>query len=216
MAREIEGQDGAFLTRWSRNRGLLMNFFDVLREARSPGAGPEGAREERMAGATRGSPRMTVLALTVGAMLGGCVDPGIDCWTREHYQAAARSPGGPIPEIRAGTYPGEVVIEDPENSWTGARFTGEPCRIEIDHRPEGTYVRTHFLDAAVRLRARMGPEDAPFFSGEMAGGKALVLQHHLGRPVSLTLTHYRADGTLDYGACGKRGAPFLECHGGRE
>ena len=161
---------------------------------------------------------MTVLAwvLAAGAVLGGCVDPGIDCWTREHYEAAARIPGGPIHEIRAGTYPGEVVIEDPENWWTGARFTGEPCRIEIDHRPEGTYTRTHFLDAAVRLRARMGPGDAPFFSGETAGGKAVVLQHHLGRPVSLTLTHYRADGTLDYGACGKQGAPFLECHSGRE
>ena len=32
----------------------------------------------------------------------------------------------------------------------------------------------------------------------------------------LTLTHYRADGTLSYGACGKRGAPYLECHGPRE
>ena len=195
-----------------------MNFFDVLREARLPGTGPEGAREERMADATRGSPRMTVLALVLaaGAVPGGCADPGIDCWTRGHYQAAAPGPGGPIHEIRTGTYPGEVVIEDPDNWWTGARFTGEPCRMEVEHRPEGTYARTHFLDAAVRLRARMGPGDSPFFTGETADGKPVVLQHHLGRPVSLTLTHYRADGTLDYGACGKRGAPFLECHGGRE
>ena len=156
------------------------------------------------------------LVLAAGAVLSGCVAPGIDCWTREHYEAAARIPGGPVPEIRAGTYRGEIVIEDPENWWTGARFTGEPCRMEIEHRPEGTYVRTHFLDAAVRLRARMGPGGTPFFSGETADGKAVVLQHHRGHPVSLTLTHYRADGTLDYGACGNRGAPFLECHGTRE
>ena len=195
-----------------------MNFFDVLREARSPGVEPEGAREERMAGATRGSPRMTVLvlALAAGAAPGGCADPGIDCWTREHFQAAARNPDGPIHEIRAGVYPGEVVTEDPDNWWTDARFTGEPCRIEVEHRPEGTYVRSHFLDAAVSLRTRMGPGDSPFFTGETTDGKPVVLQHHLGRPVSLTLTLYRTDGTLGYRACGKRGAPYLECHGRRE
>ena len=160
---------------------------------------------------------MTVLALTAaGAALSGCIDPGIDCWTRERYQAAARIPGGPIHEVRAGTFRGEVVTENPDNWWTDARFTGEPCRIEVEHRPDGTYARTHFLDEAVRLRARMGPRDSPFFSGETAGGQAVVLQHHLGRPISLTLTHYRADGTLSYGACAKRGAPYLECHGPRE
>ena len=160
---------------------------------------------------------MAVLALILaaGAVLSGCVDPGIDCWTRERYQAAARIPSGPVHEVRAGTYPGEVVTENPDNWWTDARFTGEPCRIQVEHRPDGTYVRTHFLDEAVRLRARMGPGDSPFFSGETADGKPVVLQHHLGRPVSLGLTHYRADGTLSYGACGKRGAPYLECHGGR-
>ena len=159
---------------------------------------------------------MMVLALAAGVVLGGCVDPGIGCWTREHYQAAARSPGGPIHEVRAGTYPGEVVTEDPDNWWTDARFTGERCRIEVVHRPEGTYARTHFLDAAVRLRARVGAGDSPFFTGETADGKPVVLQHHLGRPISLGLTHYRTDGTLSYGACGKRGAPYLECHGSRE
>ena len=154
---------------------------------------------------------MAFLALAAGVGSSGC-DPGIDCWTRERDRAAALEWSGPLPEIRAGTYSGEVVVEDPDNWWTGARFTGESCRIEATHRAEGTYVRTHFLEAAVRLRARMGPGDSPFFTGETADGKAVVLQHHLGRPVSLTLTHYRADGTLSYGACGERGAPYLECH----
>ena len=171
-----------------------------------------------MEGAAHGHPRMRVLtlALAAGVALSGCVDPGIDCWTREHYRTAVRISGDPAREIRAGTYRGEVVIEDPDNWWTGAHFTGEACRMEVEHRPDGTYVRTHFLDAAVRLRARIGAGDSPFFSGETADGKSVVLQHHLGRPVSLTLTHYREDGTLSYGACGKRGAPYLECHGGRE
>ena len=161
---------------------------------------------------------MTVLtlALAAGVALSGCVDPGIDCWTREDYRTAVRIQGDPAREIRAGTYRGEVVIEDPDNWWTGAHFTGEACRMEVEHRPDGTYVRTHFLDAAVRLRARIGAGGSPFFSGETADGKSVVLQHHLGRPVSLTLTHYEEDGTLSYGACGKRGAPYLECHRGRE
>ena len=171
-----------------------------------------------MEGAAHGHPRMTVLtlALAAGVALSGCVDPGIDCWTREDYRTAVRIQGDPAREIRAGTYRGEVVIEDPDNWWTGAHFTGEACRMEVEHRPDGTYVRTHFLDAAVRLRARIGAGDSPFFSGETADGKSVVLQHHLGRPVSLTLTHYEEDGTLSYGACGKRGAPYLECHRGRE
>ena len=156
------------------------------------------------------------LALAAGAVLSGCLDPGIDCWTRERYQAAARLPGGPIHEVQAGAYRGEVVTEDPDDWWTNARFTGEPCRMEVEHRPGGTWVRTHFLDEAVRLRARMGPGDSPFFTGETADGRAVVLQHRFGRPVSLTLTHYREDGTLSYGACGRWGAPYRECHVGPE
>ncbi len=160
--------------------------------------------------------RVTALALAAGAVLNGCLDPGIDCWTRERYQAAARIPDGPIHEVRAGAYLGEVVTENPGNWWTDARFTGEACRMEVEHRPGGTWVRTHFLDEAVRLRARMGPGDSPFFTGETADGRAVVLQHRLGRPVSLTLTRYREDGTLSYGACRPRGEPYRECHAGPE
>lgn len=164
-----------------------------------------------------GQVRTVVLTLVVGALSGGgCTDPGNDCWTRSRYQAAARSQTGPIREIRAGTYRGEVVREDPANWWTGVRFTGKSCKIAVEHRSDGTYTHTHFMDEPVRLHARMGPGDSPFFSGETADGKAIVLQHHEGRPGSLTLTDYRADGTLNYGACGRREAPFLECHGGRE
>ena len=151
---------------------------------------------------------MLVLA---GVLLsGGCV--GSDCWTRERVRAASPSQTGPIGEIRAGAYLGEVVTEDPDNWWTNARFTGKPCRIEVEHRPDGTYAQTHFLDAPVWLRARMGPGDSPFFAGETADGKPVVLQHRLGRPVSLTLTTYEADGTLPYGGCGERATPYLECH----
>ena len=164
-----------------------------------------------------GHVRTMLLTLVFGVLpAGGYADPGSDCWTRARYQAAARSQTGPIREIRAGTYRGEVAREDPANWWTGVRFTGEQCKIAVQHRPDGTYIHAHFMDEAVRLRARMGPGDGPFFSGETADGKAIVLQHHEGRPVSLTLTDYRADGTLNYGACGRREAPFLECHGGRE
>ena len=188
--------------------GTIPEMMALTNKMIHAGVRQSGQLLERMA--------VPALVLAAGAALSGCVDPGIDCWTRERYEAAARTPGGPIHEIRAGTYGGEVVTEDPDNWWTGARFTGEPCRMEIEHRPGGTYARTHFLDAAVALRARMGPGGTPFFSGETTDGKVVVLQHHLGRPVALTLTHYRADGTLSYGACGKREAPFLECHRTRE
>ena len=157
--------------------------------------------------------RATVLTLAASVLSGGgCMDLGFDCWTRDHYRAAARNEAGPIGEIQAGTYRGEVVTEDLGNWATNARFTGKPCRIEVGHRPDGTYAQTHFLGAAVKLQARMGPGDSPFFAGETADGKVAVLQHHLGRPVSLTLTRYEADGTLSYGACGERDTPYLECH----
>ena len=52
----------------------------------------------------------------------------------------------------------------------------------------------------------MGPGSAPFFVGRTADGAAVVLQHHRGRPVSLTLARFEADGTL---ACGERETPFL-------
>ena len=188
--------------------GTIPEMMALTNKMIHAGVRQSGQLRERMA--------VPALVLAAGAALSGCVDPGIDCWTRERYEAAARTPGGPIHEIRAGTYRGEVVTEDPDNWWTGARFTDEPCRMEIEHRSGGTYARTHFLDAAVKLRARMGPGGTPFFAGETVDGKVVVLQHHLGRPVALTLTHYRADGTLSYGACGKQEAPFLECHGTRE
>ena len=168
-----------------------------------------------MKDSTHGYARTTLLTLTalVTSVLmgGGCVwEP--DCWTRDRYRAASQSQMGPITEIQAGTYLGEVVTENPGNWWTDARFTGEACRIQVEHRPDGTYAQTHFMDAAVRLRVRMGPGDSPFFSGETADGKAVVLQHRLGHPVALTLAPYEADGTLRYGGCGERGAPYLECH----
>ena len=153
-----------------------------------------------------------IQALVAVVLLSGCVKLGIDCWTREQYRAASQTQPGRIGEIRAGTYLGEVVTEDPGNWWTDARFTGEPCRIHVEHRPDGTYAQTHFVEGAVKLQARMGPGDSPFFSGETADGKAVVLQHRSGRPVSLTLTPYEADGTLRYGDCGEPGAPYLECH----
>ena len=65
-----------------------------------------------------------------------------------------------------------------------------------------------------KIEARMGPGSAPFFVGRTADGAAVVLQHHRGRPVSLTLARFEADGTLAYGACGERETPFLECHAG--
>ena len=154
------------------------------------------------------------LALGLAAVTGGCADPGLDCWTRERIETAAREAQGPVREVREGVVAGEVVVEDPANWWTGARFTGETCRIEVEHRRSETFVHTRFLEAAAKLEARMGPGSAPFFVGRTADGAAVVLQHHRGRPVSLTLARFEADGTLAYGACGERETPFLECHAG--
>ena len=60
----------------------------------------------------------------------------------------------------------------------------------------------------------MGPGGALFFVGRTTDGSAVVLQHHRGRPVSLTLAWFEADGRLRYGACGERETPFLECRAG--
>ena len=131
-------------------------------------------RGERMEGAAHGHPRMTVLtlALAAGVASSGCVDPGIDCWTREDYRTAVRIPGDPAREIRAGTYRGEVVIEDPDNWWTGAHFTGEACRMEVEHRP----------------RWDVRPNALPGCSGEAAcadrrGGQSVLLRRDGGREV---------------------------------
>ena len=125
-------------------------------QGRDTGSNPVGVTTS--SGRLCGFAKAAMLALAAGAALGGCFDPGADCWNRELYQAAAQAPGGgPVHEIRAGTFPGEIAVEDPGNWWTGTRFTGESCRMEVEHRPEGTYVRAGFLDAAVRLGARMGP-----------------------------------------------------------
>ncbi len=157
--------------------------------------------------------RAIALALVAGVLLAsGCMPQGFDCWTRERHRAATDSQTGTIGEIRAGTYSGEVVTENPGNWWTNARFTGKPCRIEVEHRQDGTYAHTHFVDAAVKLQARIGPADSPFFAGETADGKPVVLQHRSGQPIALTLTVYEADGTLRYGGCGSQTAPYLECH----
>ena len=161
----------------------------------------------------RGRKRAVLLALGWTVAAGGCVDPGLDCWTRERIEAAgAERAQGPVREVREGVVAGEVVVEDPANWWTGARFTGGRCRIEVEHRRSGTFVRMGGMKGAAKLEARMGPGDAPFFIGRTADGAAVVLQHHRGRPVSLTLARFEADGTLGYGACGERETPFLECH----
>ena len=163
----------------------------------------------------RGRRRAVLLALGWAAVAGGCVDPGADCWTRERIEAAgAERPQGPVREVLEGAVAGEVVVEDPGNWWTGARFTGGRCGIEVEHRRSGTFVRMGGMEGAAKLEARMGPGDAPFFVGRTADGDAVVLQHHRGRPVALTLTRFEVDGRLRYGACGERETPFLECHAG--
>ena len=162
----------------------------------------------------RGGKSLAVLALGQAMVVGGCVDPGIDCWTRGRIEAAAQGTQGQVREILEGVVAGEVVTEDPGNWWTGARFTGRRCTVEVEHRRSGTFVQTEFLGEAAKLEARMGPADTPFFVGRTRRGAAVVLQHHRGRPVSLTLTRFEEDGTLSYGACGERETPFLECHAG--
>ena len=174
----------------------------------------QAGRSAHPAGAHRTARRGLPLALGVCLTLAGCVDPGIRCATRSDYEVRGKTIAHPIEEIEAGVYEGEVVTDDPANWWTGARFTGNTCRIVVEHTTTGTYVKTEFLVEPVRLRARIGGRDSPFFSGETNDDEAVVLQHHRGQPVSVTLTRYEDDGTLRFGGCGERDAPFLECHRG--
>ena len=169
---------------------------------------------ERRGPDRRGRKWPALLASGWAIVATGCTDPGGDCWTRERIEVAAQAAQGPVREILEGIVAGEVVVENPDNWWTGARFTGERCGIKVEHRRTGTFVHTEFLDIEAKLDARLGPADTPFFVGRTEGGQAVVLQHHQGRPVSLTLARFEEDGTLSYGACGKRGTPFLECHAG--
>ena len=187
------------------------------REPAGPGArrpsGPE--HEEHEGRSRRGRKLPALLAVGWATVAGGCIDPGGDCWTRGRIEASAQAAAkGPILEIRAGVVAGEVAREDPDNWWTGLQFTGTRCEIEVEHRRAGTYVRTGFLATAAKLEARLGPADAPFFVGRTADGGAVVLQHHQGRPVSLTLTRFEENGDLSYGTCGEDDTPFFECHAG--
>ena len=78
-----------------------------------------------------------------------------------------------------------------------------------------TDVRMGGMEGAARFEARMGPGDAPFFVGRTAGGAAVVPAAPPGAScVAHAGVRFEADGTLGYGACGAREAPFLECQAG--
>ena len=144
----------------------------------------------------------TVVALT------GCFDPGFDCWTRERYDRIARS-APPLEGVREGVFPGEVVTEDPGNWWTDARFTGRSCWTKIEVRDGAVYATVSILEEPVRLEVPMSSRD--FYMGRAGPDRMLVVQQTPGG-VSATVTEFEPSGELRYGACGRRGGWYRECH----
>ena len=147
-------------------------------------------------------------ALLAGCALAGCFDPGFNCWTQERYDRLAR--GAPVlAGVRDGAYPGEVVTENPGNWWTDARFTGQPCSTTIETRDGAVYATVSFLDEPVRLEVPMSSRD--FYMGR-AGPDTMLVVQQTPRGVSATLTEFEPSGELRYGACGRRGGWYRECH----
>ena len=160
------------------------------------------------------SRRLGVAALALAAAAGGCQEGARwGCDTRAGLAGTAE-PAQWVAEIAPGLYTGEVVVEAPENLWTGAYFTGRPCTIEVRAGEGAVHVRTSVATGEVVLRSRLGHGDSPFAWGETGAGEPVVVQHQQGVPVSATVTSYTADGVLSYGACGDAVAPFRECHRG--
>ena len=146
-------------------------------------------------------------ASTVAALT-GCFDPGFDCWTRERYDRIARS-APPLEGVREGVFPGEVVTENPGNWWTNARFTGRSCWTKIEVRDGAVYATVSILEEPVKLEAPMSSRD--FYMGRAGPDRMLVVQQTPGG-VSATITEFEPSGELRYGACGRRGGWYRECH----
>ena len=155
--------------------------------------------------------KMGIAALVCAALLTlpGCRPVSrADCLTRARL-AAERQGSGALLGLKAGTFPGQIVLPDRSNPMTGVRLPGIPCQTRIWRDAQGrTMAQPSYLQQPVRLT--LG--ESGFYVGLVDDGTALVVQQYPGG-VTSTHTVFDASGVIVYGICGSRTEEFLrECH----
>ena len=155
--------------------------------------------------------RTAIVALVCAAVLAlpGCRPVSrADCLTRARL-AAERQDSGALRGLKAGTFPGQVVLPDRSNPMTGFRLTGVPCHTRIWRDAQGrTMAQPSYLQQPVRLTQG----EHGFYAGLVGDGTVLVVQQY-PRGVTSTHTVFDASGVIVYGLCGSRAEEFLrECH----
>lgn len=150
------------------------------------------------------------IAALLGAVLltsGGCMhQPPGDCRTRE--QLAAGMPDGTLLSgLRAGSFPGQIVVPDRSNLATGARLTGISCRTRVWRDGQGRFMaHPSFLEQPVQLTARLSEPD--FYAGLVDDGTVLVVQQYPGG-VAATHTVFDGSGVIVHRGCGSSRGEFL-------
>ena len=167
-----------------------------------------GERLARHAGKTF---RIWVWTAVAVAALTACTRPPGTCWTAERYEReAAENPK--LVGVRPGRYPGEIVVENPENFWVDARFTGKQCETHIIEEGTGVFAKVSFLQERVELKVPLSTRD--FYLGRVDQDHMLVVQQIPGGAVA-SVVGFDKHGIMNYQDCSPRGAPYRECHGSR-
>ena len=167
-----------------------------------------GERLARWAGKTF---RVWVWTAVAVAALTACTRPPGICWTAERYEReAAKNPK--LVGVRPGRYPGEIVVENPENLWVDARFTGKQCETHIIEEGTSVFAKVSFLQERVELKVPLSTRD--FYLGQVDQAHMLVVQQIPGGAVA-SVVGFDKHGIMNYQDCSPRGAPYRECHGSR-
>lgn len=155
----------------------------------------------------------TLCSLLICAV-SGCAEihrprQGEGCWTRASVAEAAQA-DAPLAGLRLGEYHGEEAVPDPDNWWTGLRFTGRACRMRVFRDAAGqAFAEASFLPRPVALVIPMSSAD--FYMGLVDEDSVLIVQQY---PGGLSATHTRFDerGFLNYTDCSADGFFIRECH----
>lgn len=158
------------------------------------------------------------LAATLGYLLictvSGCAEvhraaQGDRCWTRASAAKAAQA-GTPLLGLKLREYQGSEAVHDPDNWWTGLRFTGRTCRMRVFRDAAGQpFAEMSFLRRPVALAIPMTSAD--FYMGWVDDDSVLIVQQHPGG-LSATHTNFDEQGFLNYADCAADGFFIRECH----
>lgn len=199
----MEGTEAASLS--PRKSAGVRGTNDTFRIHRPTNVG------ERLARRAVKTFRVWVWTAVAVAALTACTSPPGTCWTAERYEReAAANPT--LVGVRSGRYPGEIVVENPENFWVDARFTGKQCETHVMEEGTGVFANVSFLQERVELKVPLSTRD--FYLGRVDQGHMLVIQQIPGGAVA-SVVGFDKRGIMAYSDCRRRGSPYRECHGSR-